>query len=115
MSENKRIVQREILEKINSQSTYIPGAETIFRVKTDVNIFPYNRFFRGDRFSSTPRIWDREAGWSPLIETIEEDYRANMSLLGDAGACFQIPCSTILPCTTNQYQPSTLSKVYISP
>jgi hypothetical protein len=112
---NKEIIQNEIYNKINSNNPYVPNSMSIFEVKTDVNIFPYNRFFRGDRFSSQARIWEREAGWSPLIETIKQDEKINMSLL-DQRSCFQIPCSTILPCSgNNRYQASTQSKVYISP
>jgi hypothetical protein len=111
---NKTIINNEIKRKINSQNPYFPSANSIFKVKTDINIFPYNRFFRGSRFDMDPRIWDREAGWSPIQETIDTQNDVNMSLL-NSNICFQLPCTTILPCKQNNFQPSTDSKVYISP
>jgi hypothetical protein len=29
---------------------------------TDMNIFPYNRFFRGKYYSEEPQVFNREAG-----------------------------------------------------
>lgn len=114
--DNKTLIRREIAAKINAQRPYAPPPDSIFRVRTDVNIFPYNRFFRGRRTDFQPRIWDREAGWSPLQQEIDTRNPVNMSLQ-DSDACFQIPCTTILPCKPSEgnFQPSTLSKVYTSP
>ena len=116
MDKNQKTIQREISNKINSRGAYYPPPQSIFEVKTDVNVFPYQRFWRGNRFDYNPRVWDREAGYSPLITTIATDNDVNMALQG-LDTCFQLPCSTILPCrpNDNNYQPNTRSKVYISP
>lgn len=66
-------------------------------VVTDMDHFPYTRFFRGVYYSSDPVVFEREAGWRPRHE----------SCYGPAGCsregpypnhCFESACSTVYPC-----------------
>lgn len=66
-------------------------------VVTDMDHFPYTRFFRGVYYSSDPVVFEREAGWRPTRE----------SCYGPAACsrespypnhCFESACSTVYPC-----------------
>lgn len=65
-------------------------------VQTDMNEFPYPRFFRGGGSGSDrPLVFDREAGSrrmnTPGFQVITDSFAR-------ADYCFQAPCSTIFPC-----------------
>lgn len=92
-------VQQYIQQKISQQPFGPTPANYINPIVTDMNVFPYNRFYRGINDCTTPRVFDREAGYRKWENHLyaptnskpctSEPYR---------GKCFQIPCSTILPC-----------------
>jgi len=114
---NKSIIEYQIRQKVNSQGPYFPNPNIIFKTKTDVNVFPYQRFFRGVAADMHPNIWDREAGYSPLISTIDTTNDVNQALFEKSTTCFQYPCTTILPCYSDikNFQETSNSKVYTSP
>ena len=112
-------IQKYIQEKINLNPQGPTLASQINPITTDMNIFPYNRFYRGINDCNTPRVFDREAGhrrWQPQLYAPTnqnpcppyEPYK---------GKCFQIPCSTILPCIPefSYKKPQEDVCVYISP
>lgn len=114
---NKTIIKNEIFKKINSNGPYFPSNELIFNTHTDMDEFPYRRFFRGKAHDYNPNIFEREAGYSPIITKIDTTNKVDQSLLIGPSTCFQLPCSTISPCVNNDsnFQSSNQSKVYISP
>jgi hypothetical protein len=114
---NEQYVQREIQKKLNSFHPYYPTTQSIFHIKTDMNTFPYQRFFRGQRDSYHPIVWDREAGFSPIIANLDTQNLVSPALETKSTTCFQIPCTTVLPCisNSNSYQPNTRSTVFTSP
>mgnify|MGYP003335878145 CR=1 len=70
--------------------------------RSDVDSFPYKRFFRGEYNNSRPVVVDREAGWSQRcdknytpIKKVSEEYYPNH--------CFQGPVTTVYPCMS-EYQ-----------
>ena len=114
-SRNEQIIKTEIHQKINSNGPYYPPPREICNVKTDMNEFPYRRYFRGKRDDMNPNVWEREAGYAKWLTTIDTKNPVNESLLMGNG-CFQIPCTTVLPCNpSNLYQPSKNYCVYTSP
>lgn len=66
-----------------------PTEAEIYPIRSEVDQFPYPRFFRG-RVSSEPHVFTRYAGWSPQL-TPRFDVQADP--LPDL--CFQAPCNTI--------------------
>ena len=64
-------------------------------VQTDINEFPYRRFYRGNPDSDLPHVFDREAGSRRLADT---QFQTIANPWGSANYCFQAPCSTIFPC-----------------
>lgn len=109
------IIKKQIEESVNASSGYFPQPEDIYKVQTDIDNWPYNRFFRGSPSSDEPIIWEREAGFQEIkpqkpIQSIFSFQKEQIS-----SPCFQIPCSTTLPCQINNFKPNQYSPVNISP
>lgn len=63
---------------------------------TDMDNFPYNRFYRGVYYSSDPIVFDREAGWR---STYNKCYKQTCyNTVQKPNICWQNACSTVLPC-----------------
>ena len=109
-------IQKQIEECINSDGGYFPRPQEIYKVQTDINVFPYNRFFRGRPDSSEPIIWEREAGFQEILPQTFEKSNVFFENQPQRDTCFQIPCSTILPCNgITTFKNNTTSCVYKSP
>lgn len=109
------IIQKQIQDSLQSSSAYFPPPQEIFNVQTDINIWPYNRHFRGSPSSQEPIIWEREAGFQEILP--QKSIQTLLSFQKDPhpSTCFQIPCSTTLPCQSNLFKPNRKSCVYLSP
>jgi hypothetical protein len=67
-------------------------------IKTDMDLFPYTRFFRGAPESDVPVIMEREAGWKS-----RQDKCYNVPVTVESNKyypnhCFQAAPSTVYPC-----------------
>ena len=81
---------------------YFSTKKTNKNVLTDYDVFPYNRFFRGEPMSTEPIIAEREAGWRPRNpDCYEPEYFKNQKLkhhdIEKPRNYFQPPCSTVYP------------------
>ena len=62
-------------------------------VITPYNVFPYNKWFKGQFLSSEPIVAEREAGYRKIQNPISPIlYDSNPDL------CFQAACSLVKPC-----------------
>lgn len=121
MSGNEEFIRSEINRKMRSEGPYFAPTAMFYGITTDIDEFPYRRYFRGRSDSSAPIVWDREPGYQAIVRTPGtvrmSDRQHGPPPLTDL--CFQIPCSTILPCHKKRYASSTLANdggcVYISP
>ena len=89
-------VRKQIISKIN----YLPHVGTLngaSSVLTDMDHFPYTRFYRGVPSSSQPVMFEREAGWRPQRESC---YKLHKIQEQDPypNHCFESACSTVYPC-----------------
>lgn len=92
--DNEEYIRRCILLK-NQSFPYESYADDIKHVITDVDHFPYTRFYRGEYNNSQPIIWEREAGYRPL-----QNYnyiKHNLYNVKPHHSPMQLPCNTILP------------------
>lgn len=112
MSLNQEVIEQQIFEKIHSSTPYFPPPRQIFDVVTDVNEQPYRRFFRGRPSSNEPIVWEREAGYNTIRGEIKNPTRVART---GGPPCFQLPCSTILPCKSRPAIGSTQGCVFLSP
>jgi len=100
-------LQDQILQKQSCDAAYFPNPQWIYASPTDINEFPYRRFYRGRIDDANPTVYARTAGYAPLSPVLKEPPPAIVK--ADPQTCFQNACSTVLPC----YRPS--SSIFISP
>ena len=67
---------------------------------TDMDNFPYNRFYRGVYNSSDPVVMEREAGFRPIVNSCY-----NLTNCPNPSPypnhCWETSCSTVFPCYPN--------------
>ncbi len=109
------IVKSQIKSMLDSESAYFPPPEEIYQTQTDINVWPYNRQFRGKAASLHPIVWEREAGYQQILPQTSVLSTVGIPML-QKDTCFQYPCSTILPCKSEpKFQASQSDCVYYSP
>ena len=89
-------VRSQIQQKLNYNTPYQATNGMVKNSVTDMDNFPYNRFYRGVYFADKPVVMEREAGWrerqnecyTPVLMK-EDIYPEN---------CFEAACSTVYPC-----------------
>jgi len=72
----------------------INGAESVV---TDMDHFPYTRFYRGVYNSSQPVVFEREAGWRPQRDACYSVNECNQKS-PYPNHCWESACSTVYPC-----------------
>ena len=112
---NEEIIKQQIEQKKSSMPYFCPPG-VFTAVKSDLDEFPYRRFFRGQADKLYPTVWDRGAGYAKVISSPAFNERPKASS-GLTNLCFQIPCSTVLPCKKNNDTKlhNTYNAVYYSP
>jgi len=90
-------VRSQIVMKNDTKIPYYGRINTVKNVITDMDSFPYQRYFRGVYNSSEPIVFEREAGWRPREN---QCYREALSynLPEYPNHCFETACSTVYPC-----------------
>ena len=88
-------IQNCIMLKNIPGRPYNSYAHDVTNVVTDMDHFPYTRFYRGIYNDTNPHIWEREAGFRQL-ENVK--YIPNVKyIVSYPNIPTQIPCSTIIP------------------
>ena len=90
---NKNFTSTIIKYKNGSVPYYSSGPS----MKTDTDVFPYTRFFRGQPESDFPVIFEREAGWAPVNNKCYKDPVVVPELSLYPNHVFQGPPSTTYP------------------
>ena len=93
---NVSSVRKQIAMKQGSYPFY-GTSDGVVSVTTDMDHFPYTRFYRGVPSSSEPIVFEREAGWRPIRNSCYSvnncDKKSNYP-----NHCFEGACSTVFPC-----------------
>jgi len=92
---NRDYLNRQIQRKKGHQP-YQPDAGVIRGCVTDMDHFPYTRFYRGEYQSDEPVIYGRETGYHPVGPVMRQN-EIVLSPEPDWDIYFQNPCSTLLP------------------
>jgi len=89
-------IQNQIAAK-NSSAPYYADASIVQQSITDMDVFPYTRFFRGKYNDHCPNVFEREAGFRNHYQAV---YTPDIKLPPPPppNVCFQPACSTIFPC-----------------
>jgi hypothetical protein len=89
-----------IQDQIYMKKGYMPyyGTSNVAEsIITDMDHFPYTRFFRGVYYSSKPTVFEREAGWRPIKNNCYKGKNC-VEKSSYPNNCWEYPCSTVLPC-----------------
>lgn len=100
-SKNRKVIAKYIHNKLSANQGVLTPSSYLVPIGTDMDVFPYNRFYRGVVGCPHPRVFDREAGhrrWNQQGYTYQ--YSPEVTTPRRFEGCFQIPCSTILPCVS---------------
>ncbi len=96
---NERSIEnvRNQIRMKTSEYPYFANGKTAMNSVTDFDHHPYTRWFRGVYYHPEPIIAEREAGWRPLSQDCY-DFNPPPVEEKEVEHCFEIPCSTTLPC-----------------
>jgi len=115
-SMNEQLVDLQIKENIQADGPYFPNPLFLQKTHTDVNEWPYPRYFRGRPESSRPYFWAREAGYQKIIQPREIPTFQEHSFEPDTkGGCFQSACNTVFPCYYSNNINLPKKRIFTSP
>lgn len=90
---------------IQKKLSNVPFHSTItnsLNILTDIDHFPYTRFYRGVYLSENPVVFERESGWRPRYDNCyKSPPSANEISHQYPNHCFEGSCRTTLPCYKN--------------
>lgn len=94
---------RNLITKKQSCYPFLATEADALSAITDMDHFPYTRFYRGNPHSSRPTVFEREAGWRPANN---QCYQPNIRHIeqGYPNHCYSSACSTVFPCYPSYQQ-----------
>jgi hypothetical protein len=109
---NVQSVREQILHK-NSNIPYFATGSTVKNVVTDMDHFPYTRWFRGIHDFPEPIVAEREAGYR---KPENRAYAARIPIEPDEPnrLCFQPACSTVYPCYADEKRPQKKTRTQMN-
>ena len=93
---NINSIRYQIGLKLNYNVPYYATREAAGSVITDMDNFPYRRFFRGVYDESNPVVMEREAGYRPRRDSCYT--KLSIPNPTKPNYCWEYPCSTVRPC-----------------
>jgi hypothetical protein len=106
-------IRKQISEKMGYNPYYgtVNDAESII---TDMDHFPYTRFFRGIYKSPYPVVFEREAGWRPKRNSCYNSVNKCNEKSPYPNHCFEAACSTVYPCQPKNLKDPDALKVQLN-
>lgn len=101
-------VQKQIELKKNYNLPYYATSKDVQLIHTDMDHFPYKRFYRGIFYESTPVVFEREAGF--CIRKDDSYKHVTPIVSKPVSYCWQFPCSTVRPCKVKEEDDKEKSK-----
>ena len=89
---------RNMINLKNNHMPFYATATDVTNSITDMDHFPYSRFYRGEYASNKPIIFEREAGWRNTHNNCYRNEQPNTKESNISNLCFQPACSTVYPC-----------------
>jgi hypothetical protein len=96
---NVLYVREQIAKKLNYDMPYYARQQDVRRPVTDMDEFPYQRFYRGRYDINEPVVFDRDAGWRPRFDGCYKPQFV-MEPTSTPAHCFETACSTVYPCNS---------------
>ena len=88
-------VQKEIQRKL-TWTPYYASNQQVQGVVTDMDVFPYTKYYRGVYDNPNPTVMDREAGFRKWCNSCYTPYIPGY--YDYPNHCFEGPCSVVYPC-----------------
>lgn len=93
---NVNIIRDQIEAKVNTDTPFFATQNAVPLTVTDMDTFPYPRYYRGIHQIEEPVVFEREAGWRTHND---ECYKPiDYTPVTHVEYCWQTPCSTVFPC-----------------
>jgi hypothetical protein len=88
---------RRMIEMKKGGKPFYANSESVTGILTDMDSFPYTRFWRGVPYFPDPIAMEREGGWRMRRDKC---YEINVPVLNrpPPNNCFETACSTVFPC-----------------
>jgi len=96
-SENISAV-RHMIERKKKNTPFYATSESAERIITDMDHFPYTRFFRGVSYFPNPIVMEREAGFREVNNNCYRVSCPGGEKVPYPNHCFETACSTVYPC-----------------
>jgi hypothetical protein len=80
-----------------SPNPYFATNKTVLNTITDMDHFPYTRYYRGVYYHPDPIVMEREAGWRNINNSCYEQ-RKDIQKEEEPKHCFEVACTTNFPC-----------------
>lgn len=93
---NVNSVRYQIGLKLNYNVPYYATRDATASALTDMDHFPYKRYFRGVYYENNPIVMEREAGFRPRRDSCYT--RLSIPEPNPPNYCWEYPCSTVKPC-----------------
>lgn len=94
-----QIIKNQIQQMVHSSQPYFPNPSEIYSVHSGIDHWPYQKSFRGTPSPSIPQVWERSAGYDPILSK-PLPVHVPQNQLSDI--CFQPACNTVFPCKAKQ-------------
>jgi hypothetical protein len=91
------------LQAMQNGQLYYPTVRQIKGTVVDVDSFPYTRMSRNDVFGETSTVWEREAGWHPIMQGCNTPI-IESSVVPPPQLCYQTSCTLTQPCIPKYLQ-----------
>ena len=93
-------MDKEIEKKKDYNRPYYAYHDTVQYTPTDMDHFPYTRFFRGVYYTDHPIVFNRKAGYRVIDN---QCYRKLIDTVpSKVNYCWERPCSTVTPCSKKE-------------
>lgn len=106
-------LQDQMDQKVKYGKAFYATNVDVGRTVTDMDHFPYLRFYRGEYQSSEPVIFDRKAGYRFVRQRCYDTQPEFVTPYPNY--CYESACSTIYPCVPGQLIADTRAWVWRSP
>jgi hypothetical protein len=93
---NINSIRYQISRKLNYNVPYYATRDATGAVITDMDHFPYKRYFRGVYYEQSPVVLEREAGFRPRRDSCYT--QISIPKPSKPNYCWEYPCSTVTPC-----------------
>jgi hypothetical protein len=105
---NIKAIQQRVYFKTNLNTPFYATGQCVESVLTDMDHFPYKRYYRGIFTSDTPVIFEREAGFRPRQDKCYVQLAIPEKSVPNY--CWQYPCSSVKPCKVDKDEDKEKSK-----